>query len=124
MSKNISKIIKAAAVAAVATTAVLGAFSATASAAPSCAQICVYENTNFGGNSLALNNLSGVSWGAQYWWNDKVSSIVNNTDNAVCFFSDIWWKGQTFQIHGHESWSSIGYMNDKISSIQVGNCPS
>jgi hypothetical protein len=49
---------------------------------------------------------------------DIASSVVNNTGSTVCFYSDNWYAGANFQIHGWEKWASLpSWINDKISSF-------
>ncbi|MFE1522140.1 peptidase inhibitor family I36 protein [[Kitasatospora] papulosa] len=85
--------------------------------------LCVYPNTSYKGSAIGSRNGASEDDMRDYYINDSISSIINNSGNAYCFYSDTFYKGLTFQIHAGEKWPAVnGYINDKISSWKVGNC--
>lgn len=102
---------------------------------PGCpSYICLWSEQNFHGNKNLVFSHKFYSFGssgnvpdmgklandgADYiGMQDIASSVVNNTGAAVCFYSDNWYGGANFQIHGWEKWAQIpSWINDKISSF-------
>jgi hypothetical protein len=104
---------------------------------PGCpSKICLWSENNFHGNeSLTIwshklynfgssGNIPDMGklviddYGTDMGMQDIASSVVDNTDSAVCFYSDNWYAGANFQIHGWEKWASLpSWINDKISSF-------
>ncbi|MDX2514826.1 peptidase inhibitor family I36 protein [Streptomyces stelliscabiei] len=96
-------------------------------------QLCLYQHTVYNGDMAGFTGVegasfkwvspvSGNSWTDTYM-NDKISSMVNNSSSAFCFYEHWDLKGLTFLIHGNEDWPYLNsYIVDKISAFHPGNC--
>jgi hypothetical protein len=101
---------------------------------PGCpSYICLWSENNFHGNQNLFHKLYSFGssgnvpdmgkltkdfYGNDVGMQDIASSVVNNTDSAVCFYSDNGYTGANFQIHGWEKWASLpAWINDQISSF-------
>jgi len=114
-------------VAGVAATMLAGAGAVVAAAGPasaaSCASgaICFFEHSNFGGNSVStgIGNIpSGACLTLPSDWNDRVSSIMNNTPRNIVFFMDGGCSGANFTSTPFSNHVNLGY-NDAITSFRV-----
>lgn len=79
----------------------------------------LYENTGYGGASLAVS-ASIANLGA-YGWNDRASSSIVASGHAVVFYKDTSYGGATLSRTGPASDSSLGMIgwSDVMSSVAV-----
>jgi hypothetical protein len=102
--------------------------SASASSSP-CAshRVCIYENTNFHGGHKYFNSGADVStfntlehvFSNGLLTNDKISSLINNTNRYITVYSEANFRGRYLRIPPHRSLKDLRKygLNDAISSL-------
>jgi Peptidase inhibitor family I36 len=126
--KTVLKFFTAAAVLVAGGIALAPGASASASSSP-CAphKVCIYENTNFHGGYKYLKNGADIStfntlehvFNNGLLTNDKISSIINNTNRYITVYSEAGFRGRYLRIPPHRSLNDLRRygLNDAISSL-------
>ncbi|MFS8104547.1 peptidase inhibitor family I36 protein [Lentzea alba] len=99
--------------------------SSTASAADACDEgtrrLCLYENTYFQGGVMKTSSTSITNL-ANTGFNDRASSIRNNTGQSICFYVDSNYRNKWIKVDsGNHRLAFRGAdwdMNDRISSFR------
>lgn len=111
----------------VAVTMLAGGGFAVAAAGPASAtscsseSICFYENSGFGGAKISIDIRNIPSGACLYLpgdWNDRISSIMNNTPRNIVFFADTGCSGANFTSPPRANHVNLG-LNDAITSYRV-----
>lgn len=130
VKKNALKVLAAVAVAAAGGVALSPAASASTASSP-CPHnlICIFENAGFHGgykfyhrgtNVSTFNTLEQV-FSNRVLTNDKISSIVNNTNRWITFYSEAGFKGRYLRVAPHAYVKDLDsyHFNDVISSLDA-----
>jgi hypothetical protein len=81
--------------------------------------IRVYTDANFGGFVRTAKGVSDLSQVEGGFFNDKISSIKNDTDKRWAFYEDAGYSGDRFTLEPGQSLSFVGgRVNDSISSYR------
>lgn len=81
--------------------------------------LCVYEHTNYDGAKYYWNPRPPEGcYNIGSAWNDRISSIVNDFDRRVWFYTGSYCTGGLQRIAPHEAWSAV-WFNDAYSSWRV-----
>lgn len=85
---------------------------------------CAWEHSNFKGRATHAVRwgLTDVPYPFEPWQNDSISSMHNNTQHVWCAFEHSWYQGARIEIWPYQSLSSLGWMNDRVSSFRQGSC--
>ncbi|WP_326835005.1 peptidase inhibitor family I36 protein [Amycolatopsis rhabdoformis] len=98
--------------------------AASASAAPAGGFVEVFLDANFSGQGALIGDGQampdfGKFVGSTTSFQDKVSSIINESDHDYCFFVDNNFRGISLPEPAHTREGSIGAFNDKLSSARI-----
>jgi Peptidase inhibitor family I36 len=81
--------------------------------------IAVYTDSNFGGFARTAKGVSDLTQVDRGFFNDKISSIKNDTDKRWAFYKDAGYSGDRFTLEPGQSFRFVGgRFNDSISSYR------
>jgi hypothetical protein len=81
--------------------------------------IRVYTDANFGGFVRTAKGVSDLTQVEGGFFNDKISSIKNDTDKRWAFYTDAGYNGDRFSLEPGQTTTFVGTrFNDSISSYR------
>jgi hypothetical protein len=81
--------------------------------------IRVYTDANFGGFVRTAKGVSDLTQVEGGFFNDKISSIKNDTDKTWAFYTDAGYNGDRFSLEPGQTTTFVGTrFNDSISSYR------
>jgi hypothetical protein len=120
---SISHKLKSAAVATAIVGSAFGAMAVTAGTASAdinvCkgGYVCLFDNDNFNGDSY--RTVAGGSFNVPGFFNDRTTSVFNNSGINYCFFKDANFSGLSFGLNAGVRTSNVGTVfNDSITSFK------
>jgi hypothetical protein len=124
MNRTTKAITTGVAAGAAALAATLGGPAQAASAAGPAGSLSVYSDSYYTGDSSyfydAVNDLRYYNYtsGSGSPMNDSISSVINDTDRAFCFFQDANYGSFLFSVAPHSALFYVGdNHNDRVSSF-------
>ena len=96
-----------------------------ASAAASCAtgELCIWDSVNYTGAGAAqiigADFLPGECVTLPAEWDNRISSLINNSDRSLTFFDSGNCQGSGPTLPPRAQIANLGTLNDRITSIRV-----